>query len=66
VEKRRRHIGFWWENLRERDLLEILGLDRRIIIKGTVKKIGSEFVGWIRLPQDTDRWRLLVNTVSDF
>jgi hypothetical protein len=27
MEKRRRHTGFWRENLRERDLLEILGVD---------------------------------------
>ena len=27
------HTGFWWGNLRERDNLEDLGTDRRIILK---------------------------------
>jgi len=27
------HTGFWWGNLRERDHLEELGDDRRIILK---------------------------------
>jgi hypothetical protein len=34
--------------------------------KKNLKDIGWELVGWIRLPQDTDRWRVLVNTVQDF
>jgi len=27
------HTGFWWGNLRERDHLEDLGVDRRIILR---------------------------------
>ena len=27
------HAGFWWENLRERDHSENLGVDGRIILK---------------------------------
>jgi hypothetical protein len=27
------HTGFWWGNLRERDHLEDLGVDERIILK---------------------------------
>jgi hypothetical protein len=27
------HTGFWWGNLRERDNLEELGIDGRIILK---------------------------------
>jgi hypothetical protein len=29
---------FWWENLRERDHLEDLGLDGTLIIKGILKE----------------------------
>jgi len=27
------HTGFWWGNLKERDHLEDLGIDRRIILQ---------------------------------
>jgi hypothetical protein len=32
------HMGFWWGNLREKDHLEGLGVDGRIILKGIFKK----------------------------
>jgi hypothetical protein len=32
------HAGFWWGNLKERDHLEDLGIDRRIILKWIFKK----------------------------
>ena len=32
------HTGFWWEKLRERDLLEDSGVDGRIILKLIFKK----------------------------
>jgi hypothetical protein len=32
------HTGLWWGNLRERDHLEYLGLDVRIIIKWIFEK----------------------------
>jgi hypothetical protein len=31
------HTGYWWGNLRERDNLEHLGTDRRIILKLMLK-----------------------------
>jgi hypothetical protein len=27
------HAGFWWRNLRERDHLEDVGVDKRILLK---------------------------------
>ena len=32
------YIGFWWENLRERDRLEDPGLFGRIILRWTIRK----------------------------
>jgi hypothetical protein len=32
------HAGFWWGNLRERDDLEDLGVDWKIILKLIFKK----------------------------
>jgi hypothetical protein len=31
--ERTMYIGFWWKNLRERTHLEVLGEERRIIVK---------------------------------
>jgi hypothetical protein len=31
------HAGFWWENVRERDNFEDLGVYGRIILKWTLK-----------------------------
>jgi hypothetical protein len=31
--EKRMHIGFWWRNLKERNHLERLGVDRKMIFK---------------------------------
>jgi hypothetical protein len=49
VEKRRRHTGFWWENLREREFLKILGIDGRIIKRILKKSFGSAWAGFVCL-----------------
>jgi len=36
------HTGFWWGDLRERDHLEEIGLDGRIILKWIFKKWDEE------------------------
>jgi hypothetical protein len=36
------HTGFWWGDLRERDHLDDLGLDGRIILKWIFKKWDEE------------------------
>jgi len=44
---------FWWGNLRERDHLEDLGLDGRIILNGSL--INRMGVDWIDLARYTDK-----------
>jgi hypothetical protein len=36
--RRKIHSGFWWVNLKERDHLENLGIDERIILKWVLKE----------------------------
>jgi hypothetical protein len=63
--------GFWWGNLRERDHLEDLGIDWRIILRWIFRKLngwgrlGGGGVDWIDLTQDTDRWQARVNAVMN-
>jgi hypothetical protein len=55
------HTVFWSENLNGRDHSEDLGVDGKIILD--IGEIGWEGVVWVHLPQDTDQWRAVVNTV---
>jgi hypothetical protein len=59
------HTAFWRGGLRERDHLEDLGVDGRIIIKVDLQEVGWGGRGWIDLAQDMDRWRTLVNAVMN-
>jgi hypothetical protein len=46
------YTGFWWVDLRERDHLEDLGIDERIILKWIFKKwYGEAWIGliWLRI-----------------
>jgi hypothetical protein len=56
--------GFWFDNLRKRDHLENLGLDKRIILKFILNIIGS--VDWIDVAQIRGRLLTLVNAVMNF
>jgi len=56
------YAGFRWGNLRERDHLEDLGVDGRLILRWIFRKwVGG--MDWIDLTQVRDRWRALVNSV---
>jgi hypothetical protein len=49
------YTGFWWGNLRERDHLEDLGVDERIILRCIVRKWDvSAWMGliWFRIGTD--------------
>jgi hypothetical protein len=56
------HIGFWWENQKERQPGR---LRHRWVDNITMYVIGIEWGGmdWIDLAQDKDQWSALVNTV---
>jgi hypothetical protein len=56
--------GFWWTDLRERDHLEVLGADWRIIFKWIFMKwdVGIE---WIDLVHKMDRWHAFVYVVMN-
>jgi hypothetical protein len=65
-EKGRRdvHIVFLWENLSEREFLEDLGVDGRIILKWVFKKWDGG-MDWMDLAQDRDRWWVTVIAVTN-
>jgi hypothetical protein len=58
------YTGFWWGNLRERDHLGDLGLDKDNI-RTDLQEVGYGGMEWIDLYQDTDRWRALVNVAMN-
>jgi hypothetical protein len=59
------HTGFWLGNLRERDHLEDLSIDKRITLKW-IFKLQDGRVEWIYLAQDRNSWRALADTVMNF
>ena len=62
--KEQSNVGFWSERLRKRDHLEDPGVDGSIIIKFIFEKLDGR-VNWIRLAQDRERWRAVVNAVMN-
>ena len=56
------HTYFWWGDLVERDHLEVLGVDGRIVLQWIFKKCDGN-VDCFDLTQDRDGWRALVNAV---
>jgi len=59
------HVGFWWGNLWEREHLEDLGVDGRIILKCMFEEL-NDIKDWIDLAQERNRWRALGNAVINF
>jgi hypothetical protein len=59
------HTGFLWLNLRERDHLEDLGADGRIIFTRVFKKQDGKLHGF-HMAQDRDRCQVLVKRSINF
>jgi hypothetical protein len=55
---------FWSENLKGRDHSEELGVHGRIVSRDMGR--GCVVVEWMRLAQDRNQWRVIVNTVMNF
>lgn len=62
--RREVRTGLYWGNLRERDNMEDLGVDLRIILQWIFNKYdwGLRLIG---LPQDMEKWRAVVHTVMN-
>ena len=58
------NTGFWLGDMKERDHLEDLGVDGRIILKYIFKKWEGD-MDWIQPAQYRDRWMAVVNAVID-
>ena len=56
--------GFWWLDLRERDLLEDLGIDKRILLKWNSRKRDGG-MDWIDLAQVRYRWLSVVKALMN-
>jgi len=58
------HIGFCWGNLRERNDLDVLGIDGRVILNLNSRKLVWD-KDCIDLAQDSDRWNAVVKAAMD-
>jgi hypothetical protein len=54
--------GFWWEDLMETNPLEVLDVDRRVLLKLILVKSDGG-MDWIDLARNRDRWRAVVKAV---
>jgi len=58
-----KHTGFWWVKIKERDHLEDLGIDGRIILKTGRKEVGWEGINRTDMAQNREEWRAPVKAI---
>jgi hypothetical protein len=65
IGRRGMHVGFWWENQKERDHEEGLDIGGRIILQEVLdlREIGWCGMVWIGLVKDKEQRQALVNRV---
>jgi hypothetical protein len=63
-ERREKCTRFWWQSPKERDHLEDQGVDGKMRSEWILGRLAGG-VDWIRLAQDRDRWRAVVNAVMN-
>ena len=59
------HTGLWWGDLGEEDHLQDLSVDGRTRVNCILKEYYPKGVDWIDLAQDRDKWRAVVNAVTN-
>jgi len=60
------YIGFWWGNLTERDHFGEPRCRFENNVKMNLQEVGCGSMDWIKMTQDRDRWRALVNAEMNF
>jgi hypothetical protein len=65
MEEMRNVYTVWLQHLRERDHLEDLGVNQRIILKWSLRIYEWDSVYWTDLAHDKDGWQALVNMVMN-
>jgi hypothetical protein len=64
--RRGMRICYWYESQKERDHWKEQGIGRWVDnIRMDLGEVGWGYVDWIRLAQDRNRWRALVNAVMN-
>jgi hypothetical protein len=64
-ERREKCTRFWWESPKERDHWEDLGVGGKMGSEWILGRLAWGGVDWIRLSQDSDRWRAVVSAVMN-
>jgi hypothetical protein len=64
-ERTENYTRLWWESPKERDHSEDQGVDGRIRSEWILWRLAAWSVDWIRLAEDRNRWRAVVNAVMN-